>query len=225
MQRLLRLIACSLGVVVAAVPLQAQRRGDTTRLEDEAVRRMVEYLRINTTNPPGNEDQAMQFFARIFTQEGIAFDTASSAPGRGNIWARLKGGSAPALVLLHHMDVVPADQRYWRLDPFAASVQDSDIYARAEHPARFLVRCGHGIDPALPGLSTIIDRLIDLSLFKTVTLSSNVRLQLRAEMFNLTNTPSFANPNAAFGTAGFGSITSTGGAIPFQTQFAVKLLF
>jgi acetylornithine deacetylase/succinyl-diaminopimelate desuccinylase-like protein len=72
----------------------------------------------------------MQFFARIFAQEGIAFDTASSAPGRGNIWARLKGGSAPALVLLHHMDVVPADPRYWRVDPFSAAVQDSEIYAR-----------------------------------------------------------------------------------------------
>jgi acetylornithine deacetylase/succinyl-diaminopimelate desuccinylase-like protein len=119
-----------MGVLMGAGPLQGQRRGDTTRLEDEAVRRMVEYLRINTTNPPGNEDQAMQFFARIFTQEGIAFDTASSAPGRGNIWARLKGGPAPALVLLHHMDVVPADQRYWRFDPFAATVQDSEIYAR-----------------------------------------------------------------------------------------------
>jgi carboxypeptidase family protein len=68
-------------------------------------------------------------------------------------------------------------------------------------------------------------RRIDLSLFKNVALSSGVRLQLRAEMFNVTDTPSFANPNAAFGTAGFGSINSTGGAIPRQTQFAVKVLF
>lgn len=63
----------------------------------------------------------MRWFARIFQQEGIAFDTASSAPGRGNIWARLKGGSQPALVLLHHMDVVPADPKYWSTDPFAAT--------------------------------------------------------------------------------------------------------
>lgn len=101
-----------------------------TSLEDEAVQRASQYLRINTTNPPGNEDQTMQFFARIFAAEGIAFDTASSAPGRGNIWARLKGGSAPALVLLHHMDVVPADARYWTSDPFAATVRDSTIFAR-----------------------------------------------------------------------------------------------
>ncbi|HTH64511.1 MAG TPA: M20/M25/M40 family metallo-hydrolase [Gemmatimonadales bacterium] len=111
--------------LAGAASLSAQ-----TSLEDEAVQRLIQYLKINTTNPPGNEDQTMQFFARIFAQEGIAFDTASSAPGRGNIWARLKGGSAPALVLLHHMDVVPADARYWRVDPFSAVVQDSEIYAR-----------------------------------------------------------------------------------------------
>ncbi len=112
-------------VIVAVAPLAAQ-----TSLEDEAVQRAEEYLRINTSNPPGNEDQTMLFFARIFARDGIPFDTASSAPGRGNIWARLKGGSAPALVLLSHIDVVPADARYWKYDPFAATVQDSEIYAR-----------------------------------------------------------------------------------------------
>lgn len=122
-----------LGILAAPsspVRLPAQAPIDTTRLEDEAVRRTQEYLRINTTNPPGNEDRTMQFFARIFQQEGIPFDTASSAPGRGNIWARLKGGSKPALVILHHMDVVPADARYWSVDPFAAVVKDGEIYGR-----------------------------------------------------------------------------------------------
>jgi acetylornithine deacetylase/succinyl-diaminopimelate desuccinylase-like protein len=116
-------------LLAAATPLNGQRI-DLAKLQDEAVQRAQEYLRINTTNPPGNEDRTVQFFARILAQEGIPFDTASSAPGRGNIWARLKGGSAPALVLLHHMDVVPADERFWEVDPFSATVKDGDIYAR-----------------------------------------------------------------------------------------------
>lgn len=68
-------------------------------------------------------------------------------------------------------------------------------------------------------------RRIDLSLFKNLTIHNATRLQLRAEVFNVTNIPSFVSPNANFGTAGFGSVTSTGNAIPRQMQFAAKLLF
>ncbi|HEY4955673.1 MAG TPA: M20/M25/M40 family metallo-hydrolase [Gemmatimonadaceae bacterium] len=114
----------------ALAPMQAQGRGNADKLGDEVVARTQEYIRINTTNPPGNETKTTDFFARIFVTEGIPFDTASSAPGRGNIWARLKGGSEPALVLLHHMDVVPADPRYWDVDPFAATVKDGMLYGR-----------------------------------------------------------------------------------------------
>lgn len=122
--------ALSLLVTLPGSPLRAQQGGDYTALQDEAVARIKEYIRINTTNPPGNEVETMKFFARILTQEGIPFDTASSAPGRGNVWARLKGGSEPALVLLSHMDVVPADSRFWTDDPFAATVKDGYLYGR-----------------------------------------------------------------------------------------------
>ena len=127
--RLFRTLA--LASLLLAAPAGAQRATDLAKLQDEAVQRTQEYLRLDTTNPPGNEDLTMRWFARIFQQEGIAFDTASSAPGRGNIWARLEGsGSAPALVILHHMDVVPADRRYWEVDPFSATVKDGMIYGR-----------------------------------------------------------------------------------------------
>ena len=114
--------------VIAAAP--GPQDADLVRLQDEAVERTVEYLRIDTTNPPGNESRGMEFFARIFEAEGIAYDTASSAPGRGNIWARLEGGEQPTLILLHHMDVVPADPAYWDTDPMAAEVTDGMIAGR-----------------------------------------------------------------------------------------------
>ena len=127
-------IVCTVATVLFAHSTGAQQPTDLARLQDEAVRRTREYLRINTTNPPGNEAETMRWFARIFAREGIAFDTAVSAPGRGNIWARLKGGPQPALVLLHHMDVVPADPKYWSTDPFAATTvmagKDSMIAGR-----------------------------------------------------------------------------------------------
>ena len=59
------------------------------KLQDEAVLRAKEYLRINTSNPPGNEVASMRWFAQLLKVEGIPFDTVTTAPGRGNIWARL----------------------------------------------------------------------------------------------------------------------------------------
>ncbi|MCZ6672783.1 MAG: M20/M25/M40 family metallo-hydrolase, partial [Verrucomicrobia bacterium] len=69
-------------------------------------------------------------FARIFEAEGIAYESAESAPGRGNIWARLKGGSEPTLVLLNHTDVVPADEEFWESDPLSGEIKDGYIYGR-----------------------------------------------------------------------------------------------
>ena len=123
---------------VTSSALAAQTPDQLRQLQDEAVQRGKEYLRINTINPPGNEAAAMEWFARILKQEGIPFDTASSAPGRGNIWARLKGGSEPALVLLHHMDVVPADPNYWDVDPLSGETRDGDIYGRGALDTKLL---------------------------------------------------------------------------------------
>ena len=67
-------------------------------------------------------------------------------------------------------------------------------------------------------------RRLDMSLFKDVPLPRSARLQLRIEVYNVTNTPNFANPNGQLGNAAFGTITSTIGT-PRQMQFAVKLLF
>jgi acetylornithine deacetylase/succinyl-diaminopimelate desuccinylase-like protein len=103
---------------------------DLERLENEAVTRLRSYLQIDTTNPPGNEVRAAEFFAEILSAEGIPFERVESAPGRGNIWARLEGGSEPALVLLHHTDVVPADERFWDVPPFSGRLEQGSIYGR-----------------------------------------------------------------------------------------------
>ncbi len=98
--------------------------------EADAVTRLIEYIRIDTTNPPGNESRGVDYLAAIFDAAGIAYQTAESAPGRGNIWARLEGGSEPALVLLNHIDVVPADPRYWTVPPLSGEVVNGYIYGR-----------------------------------------------------------------------------------------------
>ena len=72
-----------------------------------------------------------------------------------------------------------------------------------------------------PGLSNV-----DFSLFKTFSIREWARLQFRSEFFNILNTPAFSNPNATFGSANFGTISSTVyGRDNREIQFALKLLF
>ena len=99
-------------------------------LDDEAVLWLQEYLQVDTVNPPGNESRAVDFYAKIFKNEGIEFNSAESAPGRGNIWARIKGGDKPALILLQHTDVVPANMNFWTRDAFSGEIHDGYIWGR-----------------------------------------------------------------------------------------------
>ena len=69
------------------------------------------------------------------------------------------------------------------------------------------------------------NRSLNASFFKNLGLSGTTRLQLRAEIYNLTNTPNFVNPNSQLGNPAFGSISSTGNSTPRQMQFAAKLIF
>ena len=96
----------------------------------DPVELLSNYIGVDTVNPPGNESRAVDFYAKIFEAEGIEFSSAESAPGRGNIWARIKGGNLPALILLQHTDVVPASKEYWDTDPLVAEIKDGYLYGR-----------------------------------------------------------------------------------------------
>jgi acetylornithine deacetylase/succinyl-diaminopimelate desuccinylase-like protein len=118
-----------LGMAIAA-PAPAQQRVDVARLQNDAVEWLRDYIRVNTINPPGNEIAGARFLGSILDAEGIGYEVIESSPGRGNIVARLEGGDQPALVLLHHIDVVPADERYWSVDPLSGELRDGMIYGR-----------------------------------------------------------------------------------------------
>jgi acetylornithine deacetylase/succinyl-diaminopimelate desuccinylase-like protein len=107
---------------------------DWDALRTEAVALLSEYIRINTTIPPGNELVGARFLQRVLAREGIEarlLDTAEIGPGRANLYARLKGtGGKRAIALVHHIDVVPADRRYWSVDPFGGVVKDGYVWGR-----------------------------------------------------------------------------------------------
>ena len=124
------LLAAVALLAFAGGPAPAAAQIDLQALQDEAVAWLQDYIRINTINPPGNEIEGAEFFAEIFEAEGIDYEIAESAPGRGNVWARLEGGDEPGIVLLHHIDVVPADERYWSSDPLSGELRDGFVYGR-----------------------------------------------------------------------------------------------
>ncbi len=90
---------------------------------------MREYLRIDTSNPPGNESRAVDFLSALFAAEDIACETVESAPGRGNLFARL-GPSHGGICLLNHTDVVPVERAFWDVDPFGGELLDGAIWGR-----------------------------------------------------------------------------------------------
>src|SRR5574337_1112228 len=99
--------------------------------QDETLALMQEYLRIDTSNPPGNELAAAEFFHRLFDQAGIPNTIYPYAPGRANLYAVLKGdGSQKPLVLLNHTDVVTAEAKDWRRPPFSGDIVDGEVWGR-----------------------------------------------------------------------------------------------
>ena len=100
-------------------------------VEGEVTRFLSDLIRINTTNPPGNESVAAKFLAEWLNREDLKCELFESAPERGSVITRLKGtGEKPSLLLLSHLDVVAADAREWSVDPFAGVVKDGFVWGR-----------------------------------------------------------------------------------------------
>ncbi|HMG71372.1 MAG TPA: M20/M25/M40 family metallo-hydrolase [Gemmatimonadaceae bacterium] len=130
-------IALTIGLTVCALAsnLPAQARPvDWTAFARESQTVLSDYLRVNTTNPPGNEILGARFLKAILDREGIEariLDTTEMGPNRANLYARLRGnGGKKAIALVHHIDVVPATPSTWAVDPFSGVVKDGYIWGR-----------------------------------------------------------------------------------------------
>ncbi len=120
------LITCAL-TLIQAEPNWEKARNETVNL-------FQEYLRIDTSNPPGDVRLAAKWFVDIFGEEGISFEifTVPQDPRRMHVLAKLTGMNPELkpLLLLNHMDVVPVDINYWDEKPFDGELRDGVIYGR-----------------------------------------------------------------------------------------------
>lgn len=102
------------------------------QIEHEALKTLQDYVRINTSNPPGDVTKAADYLAGILKREGIEVKRYESGPGRSILLARLKGNGTggKAILLESHMDVVPTDPTRWARDPFGGEIADGKVWGR-----------------------------------------------------------------------------------------------
>lgn len=95
---------------------------------------LADLIKINTSNPPGNENLAAMFITGLLQKEGIKAEILDLGPGRSAVVARLRSSVVPdpskALLLVAHMDVVPVEKARWTVDPFSGVVRDGYLYGR-----------------------------------------------------------------------------------------------
>jgi acetylornithine deacetylase/succinyl-diaminopimelate desuccinylase-like protein len=110
----------------------APRALDYRKLTDEGATLLSKYIQIDTTNPPGNELPAAKLLREKFLEDGIPATVWEPQPGRGIVAARLHGGGhhTKALVLLSHLDVVPANPHEWQVQPFSGRIKDGAVWGR-----------------------------------------------------------------------------------------------
>jgi len=118
-----------LALSLIAPPAGPEPAGGATQLSG-AAGWLGGYLRIDTSNPPGNEAAAAAYLARILHAHGIATQTLVASDGRANLYARIEGRrTGGGLLLLHHLDVVPPGDG-WTVPPFDALVRDGVLWGR-----------------------------------------------------------------------------------------------
>src|SRR4051812_7718101 len=113
---------------------------DFASAEKESLATLRQLVAVDTMNPPGNETRGDELVQAILQRDGIASETLSLEPGRGNIVARLKGsGRKKPVLLMAHMDTVGVERDKWTVDPFASVERDGHLFGRGASDDKSMV--------------------------------------------------------------------------------------
>jgi acetylornithine deacetylase/succinyl-diaminopimelate desuccinylase-like protein len=151
-------LACVLLLALAA-HAQTKYPVDWHKLESEIVARFSELLRIDSSNPPGNETRVTTALKAMLDREGIHSKTFALDPARANLVARIKGaGAKRPILIMGHTDVVGVQRERWSVDPFAAVNKNGTIYARGARDNKPHVVAGLMILTLLKRMNVRLDR-------------------------------------------------------------------
>ena len=124
----IRLILATLCVVCGSANAQTP---DWPKVNDEAMRHLQALIRIDSTNPPGNETHVVEYVKKVFDAEGIPSIVVSKDPSRANLIARIRGnGSKRPLLIMGHSDTVKVDPAKWTIPPFSGTRTGGYVYGR-----------------------------------------------------------------------------------------------
>ena len=125
-----------LALLIALMATQSGRAqkpdsADWPSIERETLEHFQAVLRMDTSDPPGNERAAAEYLKLVLEREGIATQTFVLEPNRLNLVARLKGsGAKRPLLLMGHTDTVNVDPAKWTFPPFSATRNGGYVYGR-----------------------------------------------------------------------------------------------
>jgi acetylornithine deacetylase/succinyl-diaminopimelate desuccinylase-like protein len=115
------LLAAVLAVVLPAAARAQESPSDWSAVGTEAMGYFKDLIRIDTSNPPGNETQAANYIRDVLARNGIESELFALDPARANLVARIRGnGSRRPILVMGHTDVVGTQPENWSVDPFAA---------------------------------------------------------------------------------------------------------
>lgn len=128
-------------------------------LGDETRRICQALLRLDTTNPPGNERLCTDFLAKELTEVGLRPETFEAQPNRTNLVVRVPGtGKKAPLLLTAHLDVVPADASKWRRPPFSGDEFEGCLWGRGAIDMKHMAAMSAAIVRRLAATNTKLDR-------------------------------------------------------------------
>lgn len=113
---------------------------DNRPLGDRTRQYLTDLIRLDTSNPPGNETRVAEYLKQVADAYNIQYELDGSDPRRLNFVARLKGsGKGRPLLLMAHSDTMPAERSQWTVDPFSGENRGGFIYGRGTQDAKALL--------------------------------------------------------------------------------------
>jgi acetylornithine deacetylase/succinyl-diaminopimelate desuccinylase-like protein len=204
-------VLLTIAVLATSSSGAAQRAAapDWTRLEEETLRHFQALVRMDTSDPPGNEAPAAEYLKKVLEQEGISVQVFALETHRPNVVARLKGtGRKRPLLLMGHTDVVNVDPKKWTHPPFSATREGGYVYGRGTVDDKDSVVASLMVMLTLKRLNVPLDRDVIFLAEAGEEGSTRVGIQFMTQQH-------FPSIDAEYCLAEGGAVTRTGGTVKY----------